>query len=157
METPCKIIQLQPEAYDKCGGVFDDGQPHAMLWREQIENGDRIRFFYIENGNYLAQCDLVTNYGSRNINDETDYTIAGRRVYLSRLEVNDGERRKGIGRKMVDFVCETARKWGYEEISVGVNLDNVIAKHLYDKAGFTTVIYSGEDKHGKFEKLLKIL
>lgn len=42
-------------------------------------------------------------------------------------------------------------------MSVGVNLNNYNAKHLYEKKGFTEIIFDGEDDDGKYVKLLKKL
>jgi len=157
VKKPDNIIQLQTEHYNNYGNLFDLDHPHASLWFEQIKARNRIRFLYVENGDCLAQVDIVKDYGERNIGDETDYTIPGRRVYLSRLFVQADKRRQGIGSIMVNYICETARKWGYSEISLGVNIDNTAARSLYEKNGFNTVIYCGEDEHGKYEKLLKYL
>jgi ribosomal protein S18 acetylase RimI-like enzyme len=46
---------------------------------------------------------------------------------------------------------------GYSEISLGVDISNVGARRLYEKKGFTNIIFVGEDKDGKFVKLIKTI
>ena len=52
-------------------------------------------------------------------------------------------------------LIDCAKKLGYEEIFIGVDVDNKIARHLYEKKGFTNVRYEGEDEYGKYVKLLR--
>jgi ribosomal protein S18 acetylase RimI-like enzyme len=66
-------------------------------------------------------------------------------------------RNRGIGGIILDYLIDYAKQLGYEEISVGVDIDNLNARHLYDKKGFTNVIFEGEDELGKYVKLLKEL
>ena len=57
--------------------------------------------------------------------------------------------------KLVDFIMEKVREEGYEELSVGVDLDNYPALKLYHAAGFDTILYIGEDRWGKNLKLMR--
>ena len=50
-----------------------------------------------------------------------------------------------------------AKDLGYQEISVGVDIDNYVALSIYQKYGFDKIIYVGEDEQGKYLKLLKKL
>jgi len=49
------------------------------------------------------------------------------------------------------------KELGYSEMSLGVDIDNINARHLYEKKGFNNVIFEGEDEYGKYVKLLKNL
>ncbi|MDN4142232.1 MULTISPECIES: GNAT family N-acetyltransferase [Bacillus] len=40
---------------------------------------------------------------------------------------------------MIDY----AKQLGFEEITFGVDTDNLNARHLYEKKGFTTVLFLG--------------
>ena len=42
----------------------------------------------------------------------------------------------GIGRAMIEYLTELAKKLGYEQIDLEVVDGNVNAKHLYEKCGF---------------------
>ena len=66
-------------------------------------------------------------------------------------------RGKGYGRKLMDYAIAFAKKSGYEELSLGVNLDNYVALKLYVGLGFTKIQYIGEDEDGKYVKLIKKL
>ena len=71
--------------------------------------------------------------------------------------VKKGYRGQGIGTVLVDFICEKARELGYSEVSIGVDKDNAVALHLYQKKGFDEVLFDGEDEDGPYYKLLKKL
>lgn len=86
---------------------------------------------------------------------DPDYTIAGKRLYLSRLIVKEEYRRQGIGSFIVDALINHAFGLGYKEFSIGVDVDNIAARHLYEGKGFTEVIFHGRDKDGEYVKLLK--
>jgi diamine N-acetyltransferase len=80
-----------------------------------------------------------------------------KRIYLSRMIVKEEYRNRGIGGISVDYLIDYAKQLGYEEITLGVDTDNLNARHLYEKKGFTTVLYFGEDEYGEYVKLLKKL
>ena len=57
----------------------------------------------------------------------------------------------------MNYVIDYAKRNNYEELSLGVNLDNYIALKLYVNLGFTKIQYIGEDSDGKYVKLIKKL
>ena len=57
----------------------------------------------------------------------------------------------------MNYVIDYAQRNNYEELSLGVNLDNYIALKLYVSLGFTKIQYIGEDSDGKYVKLIKSL
>ncbi len=126
-------------------------QPHTGKWYEELLSGNRVIFIYTINGEFIGEGALVFDNG------DADYTIPRQRIYLSRMIVKKEYRDRGIGRAIIDYLCDYARKLGYSEMALGVDIDNHRARHLYQKKGFTTVIFEGEDKHGKYVKLLKSL
>ncbi len=150
---PYNIIKLQPEDYHKCSNIWDMNRnsENAKKWYEELVKGIRIIFVYIENGEFIGEGALVLQ------NSDPDYTIPGKRVYLSRMIVKAEYRNRGIGGIIVDFLINYAKVLGFEEISVGVDIDNIVAKHLYEKKGFTNIVFEGEDELGKYIKILKKL
>ena len=66
-------------------------------------------------------------------------------------------RGKGYCKKLMNYVIEFAKREKYNELSLGVNLDNYIALKLYVNLGFTKIQYIGEDSDGKYVKLIKSL
>ncbi len=63
----------------------------------------------------------------------------------------------GYGKKLMNYAIDYAKRKKYEELSLGVNLDNYIALKLYVGLGFTKIQYIGEDSDGKYVKLIKSL
>ena len=147
------IEKLLPENYDKCGNIWDmvKHAEAAKRYKNELLSGNRVIFVYIENGEYLGEGSLVLE------NDDNDYTIKDKRIYLSRMITKPEYRNKGIGGIILDYLVDYARELGYEEMSLGVNKDNPAACHLYKKKGFDTVIFDGADEHGEYVKLVKKL
>lgn len=108
-------------------------------------------FIYKINDDFIGEGALVLENG------DPDYTINQQRIYLSRLIVKLEYRNCGIGGIIIDYLVNYAKKLGYKEVSLGVDIDNISARHLYEKKGFTNIIFEGEDEQGKYVKLLKSL
>jgi len=148
-----KIIKLEPKDYYKCSNIWNMAKNPDRIkkWYDELVNGNRITFVYTENDEFIGEGSLVFR------NDDPDYTIPDKRIYLSRLIVKVEYRNRGIGGIIIDYLIDYAKRLGYEEISVGVDTDNLIARHLYEKKGFTNVIFEGEDEYGEYVKLLRKL
>ncbi|MCL2106720.1 MAG: GNAT family N-acetyltransferase, partial [Oscillospiraceae bacterium] len=110
-----------------------------------------VVYVYTENGEFLGEGALVFEA------NEPDYTIPHKRIYLSRMVVKHSERGRGIGGILLDYLCDIAREMGYSEMTLGVDTDNHAARRLYEKKGFTTLLYQGVDQYGEYVKLLKRL
>jgi len=57
--------------------------------------------------------------------------------YLAELYVVPGKRGRGIGRALMDEVFEAARREGAGHIELNTSEDDVAARALYEKLGFT--------------------
>lgn len=144
------IEPLAPEDYQKCSNIWNmKSQPLADKWLDEIKSGNRLVFVYKINGKFIGEGALVFN------TDDPDYTIPGKRIYVSRMIVKKEYRNKGIGGEILAFLVEKAKKMGYTEMTVGVDKDNEIAVYLYKKFGFTEVVFDGKDENGEYYKLLK--
>ena len=148
-----KIIKLEPENYAKCSNIWnmEKNPGQTQRWYEELLSGNRVIFVYAVDGEYLGEAALVFDNG------DSDYTIKNRRVYLSRMIVKPECRNNGIGGLLIDYLMDYAKNLGYAEMSLGVDIVNVGARWLYEKKGFTSIIFVGEDKYGKYVKLLKTL
>ena len=145
-----KIIKLDPKNFKKCSNIWDM-KHHADLAEKfygELLADNRVTYVFQVKDKYIGEISLVFDM------NDSDYTIEKQRIYVSRLIVKREYRRKGIGRKLADFAVETAKKMGYSELSIGVDLDNYAALKLYFDAGFNNIIYIGEDSNGKYIKLL---
>lgn len=146
-----KIKKLEPKDYYKCGNIWDmtKNSDLVKMFYDELISGNRITFIYLENDEFLGEGSLVFK------KIDPDYTIPHKRIYLSHMIVKDEYRNRGIGSIIIDYLIDYAKRLGYEEISLGVDTDNLNARHLYEKKGFTNVIFIGEDAYGEYVKLLK--
>lgn len=144
------IEPLKLEEYHKCSNIWNvKAQPLAEKWREEIESGNRLVFIYKINGEFIGEGALVLDTG------DTDYTIPGQRVYVSRMIVKKEYRGRGIGSEILEFLINKAKEMGFSEMTIGVDKSNESALHLYHKYGFTEVLFNGADKDGEYYKLMK--
>ncbi|WP_437883350.1 N-acetyltransferase family protein [Pseudomonas sp. LRF_L74] len=63
---------------------------------------------------------------------------------LCTINVTQGFRRKGVGRALLDAYMTSARRQGFNHLSLSVRADNP-ARFLYEEAGF---FRNGVDAHG---------
>ena len=144
------IEPLSIEDYHKCSNIWNmKTQPLAEKWKEEIISGNRQVFVYKINGEFIGEGALVFDTG------DPDYTIEGRRVYVSRMIVKKEYRNRGIGSEILEFLINKAKKMGFSEMTIGVDKDNINALHLYRKYGFTEVLFDGADEDGEYYKLMK--
>lgn len=148
-----KIIELDIKNYEKCNNIWNMEKNKELKERfyEELQSGNRKTFIYTKDEEYIAEISIVFNK-----NDE-DYSIPGKRLYISRVIVKKDYRGNGYGKKLTNHIIEYAKKEKYEELSLGVNLDNFIALNLYVKLGFDKIQYIGEDSDGKYVKLIRKL
>lgn len=146
----CTIEPLKLEDYYKCSNIWNmKAQLLAEKWREEIASGNRQVFIYKVGGEFIGEGALVLDAG------DPDYTIPGKRVYVSRMIVKKKYRNRGIGSEILEFLIRKAKEMGYSEMTIGVDKDNVNALHLYRKYGFTEVLFDGADEDGEYLKLMK--
>lgn len=144
-------MRLALEDFPRCANIWDlEGQPElAATLTSELAAGDRITLVYVRDGAYLGEGSLVLRH------DDPDYTIPGRRVYVSRMVVKREFRNQGIGGAILDALIAYAEAAGYDEMAIAVDVDNHAARHLYEKKGFTTVLRHARDAQGAYVKLLR--
>lgn len=149
--TSYEIKKLNPEDFRKCSTIWDMDKQSKMAksFYDELVSGNRITFIYLETNNFIGEGSLVFE------NTDPDYTIPYKRIYLSRMIVKEEYRNRGIGSIILDYLIDHAEWLGYREIALGVDTDNINAKHLYEKKGFTDLLYTGEDEYGEYVKLLR--
>lgn len=145
------IELLKLEDYNKCSSIWNMKKQKALAekFRNELLSGNRITYVCKYGDEFIGEISLV-----QEMND-SDYTIPEQRVYISHLIVKPEYRRHGIGKMLVDFITDKAKELDYNEMSIGVDLDNYPALKLYIDCGFNKVVYIGEDEQGKYIKLLK--
>jgi len=147
------IIKLNINDFYKCNNIWNMNKKKQLAdkFYSELENGNRITFVYTEQDEYIGEVSLVFDM------NDFDYTIDGKRIYLSRFLVKKEMRNKGIGKQLLKHIFEYAKELGYSEMSVGVDLDNYVAILVYHKYGFDKIIKVDEDAAGKYLKLVKKL
>ena len=55
---------------------------------------------------------------------------------ILQIAVNPAHRRKGLGRRMINFMCEAAKSRGMDEVWLEVRASNLSARALYGDSGF---------------------
>ena len=140
------IRPLCVDEFQKCGNIWDLERHAGMAARflAELRSGNRLTWVCERDGLFIGEISLVLE------KNDPDYTIPGRRVYVSRLIVKPEERRRGIGRALVEYAVARAADMGYAEISVGVDIDNYPALRLYWQEGFREIIFVGADNDGKY-------
>jgi ribosomal protein S18 acetylase RimI-like enzyme len=148
-----KIERLKPKDFSKCGNIWDMSKKPDMARRfyRELVSGNRITFVYIRGDEFMGEASLMFD------RNDPDYTIQGKRIYLSRMVVKKSHRRQGIGTALLKHVCSYASNLGYAEMSLGVDVRNGIARKLYADNGFNREIFLGSDEYGEYIKLLKKL
>jgi ribosomal protein S18 acetylase RimI-like enzyme len=61
---------------------------------------------------------------------------AGGTALINELVVSEAARGRGVGRRLVQKAMAVAREQGMDEIEVGTETDNVIARRFYRPVGF---------------------
>lgn len=142
------IEQLNITNYDKSNNVWDmKSCPFTEQFKEQIACGNRESYLMKHNDKYIASCDLVYDYGEYTDNNK---------VYLSRLIVKKEYRNKGIGQELLKYMIALCKEKGYQQITVGVDTDNINAVHIYKKHGFKTY-ETATDEYGEYYKMILTL
>ncbi len=72
--------------------------------------------------------------------DDTRFAENGKRVYLYAFRVHKKYQGKGLGKFLLEKVLKQLKENGYAEFTVGVENDNIKARHIYGKYGFTEKI-----------------
>lgn len=148
-----EIIELDIKNFEKCSNIWNMEKNKELKDRfyNELLTKNRKTFVYTKDEEYIGEISIVFNK-----NDE-DYSIPGIRLYISRIIVKKDLRGQGYGKKLMNYIIEYAKKEGYKELALGVNLDNYIALKLYVGLGFNNIQYIGEDSDGKYVKLIKKL
>lgn len=146
-----EIIELSPAEFEKCGNIWNMKRQEklAKQFYGELISGNRITYVYNEDDEFIGEISLVFD------TNDLDYTMDGRRIYVSHLIVKPEKRRKGIGKRLVEYATDKAKEMGYSEMSIGVDLNNYSALKLYADSGFDKILFIGEDHQGKYVKLLK--
>jgi diamine N-acetyltransferase len=100
----------------------------------RIKNNEQDCFVIEKDGEFIGEF-----HGILKADDEFK-AIPEKRVYLSAFRVHKDYQGKGLGNELFKYVLNYYENKGYKEFTIGVEDDNFIAKHIYEKFGFNTTI-----------------
>lgn len=145
------IKRISIDEFYKCSDIWDmEKCPFTDDFIKQIKSGNRLTFIYESDGKFIGEGSLVLK------SSEKGYTVPQKRIYLSRLIVKKEYRNKGIGSIILEYLICRSKEMGYSEISLGVDIYNQNAIHIYKKYGFD-IFETAEDEYGRYYKMLKTL
>ena len=101
---------------------------------KEIENGV-IDIFGLFDGDKI-----IGELRAKYISDDKRFAEKDKRTYLYAFRIHQKHQGKGLGNFLLGNVLESLEESGYGEFTVGVEDDNLRARYMYEKHGFTETI-----------------
>ena len=116
--------------------LFDYNDVPAMIAANTrlIESGAFSIYLLFEGDEHIGELHVTWR------SDDPLASIDGQRAYLSAYRIREDKQGCGYGQLLLHGVIDAIRARGYHEITIGVEDDNLRAKHLYQKFGFTEFV-----------------
>ena len=116
--------------------LFDYNDVPAMIAENTrlIESGAFSIYLLFEDGELIGEIHVTWR------SDDPLAAIDGQRAYLSAYRILEERQGLGYGQYLLSGVIDAIEARGYREITIGVEDDNLRAKHLYRKFGFTEFV-----------------
>ncbi len=99
-----------------------------------IESGAFSIYLLFEDGELIGELHVTWR------SNDSLAAVDGQRAYLSAYRIREDRQGLGYGQVLLRGVIEAIEARGYREITIGVEDDNLRAKHLYAKFGFTEFV-----------------
>ena len=116
--------------------LFDYNDVPAMIAENTrlIESGAFSIYLLFEGDDLVGELHVTWR------SDDPLAAVDGRRAYLSAYRIREDRQGRGYGQRLLRGVIEAIEARGYREITIGVEDDNLRAKHIYGKFGFTEFV-----------------
>ena len=116
--------------------LFDYNDVPAMIAEntQRIESGEFSIYLLLERKELIGELHVTWR------GDDPLAAIDGQRAYLSAYRIREDKQGLGYGQRLLRGVIAAIETRGYHEITIGVEDDNLRAKHLYQKFGFTEFV-----------------
>lgn len=116
--------------------LFDYNDVPAMIAENTrlIESGAFSIYLLFEDGELVGELHVTWR------SDDPLAAIDSQRAYLSAYRIREDRQGLGYGQALLRGVIAAIEERGYREITIGVEDDNLRAKHLYAKFGFTEFV-----------------
>ena len=133
----CEIRTLRTEELPSLTRLFDYNDADAMIRdnRRRMEAGQLDIYALFEDGVLTGELHVIYEN-----DDPAKATIPAVRAYLCAFRVHESAQGRGLGQMLLCFVLDELHDRGYREYTIGVEDDNPLARHIYEKFGFTEVI-----------------
>ncbi len=116
--------------------LFDYNDVPAMIAENTrlIESGAFSIYLLFESEELIGELHVTWH------SDDPLAAVQGKRAYLSAFRIREDRQGLGFGQFLLRGVIAAIEERGYHEITIGVEDDNLRAKHLYQKFGFTEFV-----------------
>lgn len=130
------IRKLDAAEINKVSHLYDEPENPSFMEKrkEKIVAGIQDIYVLENENNIIGEVTIVYD----DVHD--GFTIKGQRVYMEALRIEQDYQGKGYGQHLINKVIENIKNQGYQEITIGVEDDNLNAKHIYYKLGFTNYV-----------------
>lgn len=105
----------------------------ANTYRELMEG--QVACFVLSKGE-----DFIGELWATSQTGNESQSIPGKRVYFYAYRIKKAYQGKGLGKRLLNEVIAYHKSKGYTEFTIGVEDDNLRAKHIYEGAGFTEFV-----------------
>lgn len=122
-----KLMTLIREYYAYDGHEFIETKVQAAL--KEIFNNSTLGKVWLISWNDEVIGYLILTFGF-------SVEFGGRDAFVDEFYIREAYRGKGLGRKAIEFVEETARKLGVKAVHLEVNRSNTNSQEVYRKLGF---------------------
>ena len=140
------IKRLSTDELFLLGELFEYNDLNEMIQNNspKIESGEIDIFVLYFDGALVGELRVMYS------NTDERFAQRGKRAYLYAFRIHKDFQNKGLGKYLLKYVVEKLTNKGCFELTVGVEDDNEIAKHIYNSFGFDKIIsriqeeYQGE-------------
>ena len=137
-----KFKKISIDEFDKLHDLFPDDDNLWEMYKEkrlqELSNKETDTYVIEYNDKFIGE--ISVNYICHDLSTEA---IPNRRVYLQAYRVDKSYQGSGLGQELLEYVLNDLEKQGYYEFTIGVEENNLKAKHIYFKYGFTEAIDKG--------------
>ena len=141
-----KFRKISFVEFDKLYHLFPEDYSSWIKYKserlKELKNNETDTYIIDNNGIFIGE--ITVNYKSHDLELET---IANKRVYLQALRIDRQYQGHGFAQKLFEYIINDLKSKGYSEFTLGVEEDNYIAKHIYEKYGFNEAICKGNGKN----------
>jgi len=137
-----EIRTLRCEELPLLTRLFDYNDVNAMLSsnRRRMESGEMEIFVLFADGILTGELHVIFDNNDPSEATGAQDTIPGVRAYLCAFRIHKDVQGRGLGQMLLESVLTELHRRGYCEFTIGVEDDNLRARHIYEKHGFTEVI-----------------